>query len=610
MDLPGEELMNQRHCPVKDGFSILCAVDEDCTCANSSHLRELVNVTVDGLACYACEPRRPPACTECECGNSRTHVKHAATTVDGSPCFYCEPIGGGFGQPIILPLSGVLLLVIWHFGRTKGAEKAKPVRGSLRLSRRQGDRSRAIRVQQEPLKFYEEVLLTIGDAFDFLVDAACELLGMAWQLLKKVDLLRQVPQHLTSEWYRKKLDLEEKENEQRGKKEAKASKLPKDLKECRRSEVREVAGQYLKTNVQQAVVKVPSNSNAGSGPKIKPSEVKEVVKVPSNSGRGPKTKLSQEGKVAQVANAKSVMIRAITDSSSRRAFAERLGVGRLKHIDIKYLWMQLEVKKETMVMDGIPTLLNVADLGTKRLTRQRREFLMHLIGIMEMNAEGKDEVFSKVGEDTFHQELEKKMLAKQMKEVKKQMIQTVVEEKSSWGIKIPTALVRAVTLLLLQQKVGGERIEEAADNKMPEEPYSWWFIIKLLTIYTIFVFLYGVYCGYRYRVKWSVYLRTLLRFLRQEETMEFQRQQDEFAEIGMIMRARLAANRGEWNLVRRGRNLPAPLQRPEGEVPENERPEEEATTTPEQDRRGDPSPVAEEADESEPDEEMSDGVTP
>ena len=74
---------------------------------------------------------------------------------------------------------------------------------------------------------------------------------------------------------------------------------------------------------------------------------------------------------------------------------------------------------------------------------------------------------------------------------------------------------------------------------MPEEPYTWRFIIKMLTIYTIFVFLYGVYCGYRYRVKWSVYLRTLPRFLRQEETMEFQRQQDEFAEIGMIMRARL-----------------------------------------------------------------------
>ena len=175
----------------------------------------------------------------------------------------------------------------------------------------------------------------------------------------------------------------------------------------------------------------------------------------------------------QFLSRRAVLIRAITDSSSCRAFTERLGVGRLKHIDIKYLWMQLEVKKETMVMEGIPTLLNVSDLGTKRLTRQRREFLMHLIGIMEMNAEGKDETFSKVGEDTFHQELEKKMLAKQMKEVKKQMIQTVVEEKSSWGFKIPTTLVRAVTLLLLQQKVGGERTSEATEEKMLEEPYSW-----------------------------------------------------------------------------------------------------------------------------------------
>lgn len=157
-------------------------------------------------------------------------------------------------------------------------------------------------------------------------------------------------------------------------------------------------------------------------------------------------------------------------------------------------------------------------------------------------------------EETFSQELEKKMLAKQMKEVKKQMIQTVVEEKSNWGLKIPTNVVRAVTLLLLQHGARGEPIEEVADEKVPTEPYTWWFVIKALSVYTIFVFLCGMYVGYRYRVKLSVYLRTFLRFLRQEETMEFQRQ-DEFAEVGVIVRARRAANRGEWNLVRRGRNL-------------------------------------------------------
>ena len=174
----------------------------------------------------------------------------------------------------------------------------------------------------------------------------------------------------------------------------------------------------------------------------------------------------------QFLSRRMVMIKAITDSSSCRAFTERLGVGRLKHIDSKYLWMQLEVKKETMVMEAIPTLLNVSDIGTKRLSRQRREFLMYLIGITEMNAEGKEETFSKVGEETFSQELEKKMLAKQMQEVKKQMIQTVVEEKSSWGLKIPTNVVRAVTLLLLQHRAGGEPMTEVIDEKVPAEPYT------------------------------------------------------------------------------------------------------------------------------------------
>ena len=79
----------------------------------------------------------------------------------------------------------------------------------------------------------------------------------------------------------------------------------------------------------------------------------------------------------QFISRRPVLIKAITDSSSCRAFTERLGVGRLKHIDIKYLWMQLEVKKETLKMEGVPTLWNVADLGTKRLSRQRREFLMY-----------------------------------------------------------------------------------------------------------------------------------------------------------------------------------------------------------------------------------------
>ena len=237
---------------------------------------------------------------------------------------------------------------------------------------------------------------------------------------------------------------------------------------------------------------------------------------------------------------REVLIKAITDSSSCRAFTERLGVGRLKHIDIKYLWMQLEVKKETLVMESIPTL-NVSDLGTKRLSRQRREFLMYLIGILEMNAEGREDIFTIVGEETFSRELEKNMLAKKMKEVKKEMVQMVFLDYGRSGTKIPTNIVRAVTLLLLQQGMTGERLQ------MEErEWWTGWMIFKIVCVYTLFVFAFGVYIGYRFQMKISIFFRTCSRFVRQETIMEFQREQDLQNQVGMIMRANMAAGIGEW----------------------------------------------------------------
>lgn len=41
-------------------------------------------------------------------------------------------------------------------------------------------------------------------------------------------------------------------------------------------------------------------------------------------------------------------------------------------------------------MEGVPTLWNVSDLETKRLSKARREFLMLVVGVVEMKAEGKN----------------------------------------------------------------------------------------------------------------------------------------------------------------------------------------------------------------------------
>mmetsp|Transcript_19149 Transcript_19149/g.45121 ORF Transcript_19149/g.45121 Transcript_19149/m.45121 type:complete len:216 (-) Transcript_19149:150-797(-) len=172
-----------------DTSALPCESDETCACADPSFVREMVNVTVDGLACYACEPRRPPACTEamdqctpeaCECADPTTHVKHSAATMDGSPCHFCEPINGysaGFGMSELMIVVMLALLVLTcHF---MGRRQPRGARGSLRLARRKGDRTRAIRVQQEPLCIYEEVLLTLGDALDMVVDGACDLVSAA-----------------------------------------------------------------------------------------------------------------------------------------------------------------------------------------------------------------------------------------------------------------------------------------------------------------------------------------------------------------------------------------------------------------------------------------------
>ena len=89
------------------------------------------------------------------------------------------------------------------------------------------------------------------------------------------------------------------------------------------------------------------------------------------------------GRLWRFLTQKEVAVSTITDSSSCRAFSQRQGVGRLKHIDAKFLWVQQRLKEGAMTMEGVPTLLNVSDIGTKRLTKVRRAFLMYLMGMVQ-----------------------------------------------------------------------------------------------------------------------------------------------------------------------------------------------------------------------------------
>ena len=67
-------------------------------------------------------------------------------------------------------------------------------------------------------------------------------------------------------------------------------------------------------------------------------------------------------------------------------------------------------------MDGVSTTLKIVDLGTKRLSKSRRDFLMYLIGLVEYDNISKSYV--PVGEDAFNAHLQKKALGKAMKSVR------------------------------------------------------------------------------------------------------------------------------------------------------------------------------------------------
>ena len=70
---------------------------------------------------------------------------------------------------------------------------------------------------------------------------------------------------------------------------------------------------------------------------------------------------------------REVTIRIYSDSSSARAVVMRRGPGRLRHMEIRHLWLQDEMRAKRMKMRAVPTADNPADMMTKALGRKSLE---------------------------------------------------------------------------------------------------------------------------------------------------------------------------------------------------------------------------------------------
>jgi len=109
-----------------------------------------------------------------------------------------------------------------------------------------------------------------------------------------------------------------------------------------------------------------------------------------------------------------------TDSSSARQIASGEGCGRLRHVSGKLLWIQQKNNDRSVTLKQVPTVRNVADIGTKCLEQKRLFLLMYESGLVYMNA------FEGIGEQEYHEQAEKTGHRNQLQKLAKVIMRLTV----------------------------------------------------------------------------------------------------------------------------------------------------------------------------------------
>ena len=76
-----------------------------------------------------------------------------------------------------------------------------------------------------------------------------------------------------------------------------------------------------------------------------------------------------------------VDLKLMTDSSAGKAVIGRTGVGKLRHIETKYLWVQQATRAGRLRTCKVKGTDNPADVGTKYLTKNEMARVLERIGV-------------------------------------------------------------------------------------------------------------------------------------------------------------------------------------------------------------------------------------
>ena len=71
------------------------------------------------------------------------------------------------------------------------------------------------------------------------------------------------------------------------------------------------------------------------------------------------------------------------DSAAARGITNRRGVGKVRHLSCRSLWLHERMAVGSLVVSPVPGTTNPADIGTKRLNVNPMRALMFLLGMFD-----------------------------------------------------------------------------------------------------------------------------------------------------------------------------------------------------------------------------------
>ena len=169
------------------------------------------------------------------------------------------------------------------------------------------------------------------------------------------------------------------------------------------------------------------------------------------------------------------------DSSSGKQVWQRSGVGRIRHLSCRVLWVQQAVARGEVVLRHIRGEYNPSDVDTKLLTRVGMLFLMYLLQVYNtLNNE-------RVGEEEHAAHMEKKAIQLMIRNLKRLEPTTRVSKQTIRSIVLSSAVQYSMASGFKEEDASGAVCFAVSATRLMQWNMAWMMIFTCVIVLFSFV---------------------------------------------------------------------------------------------------------------------------